>query len=316
MASTLAGRDLISTMDLGDGEIALIFETAAKMKRRFEANDLNRLGSIMKHRVLAEIFEEPSTRTYGSTNVAMLRLGGTVVTFVGAKQMSSLAKGESFEDMGQTLSEMLIDIIAMRHSAIGSVQRLADGASVPVINCGDGAGKHPTQALLDAKTVRDRIEDLSSSTMTLLGDLRNGRTVHENGPLFARLGLLDFFLVSPPTLAMPEDVIAQMKSYGAKIEVCMDVEDALRNSNFLYDTRIQGERFEDPAEYEAVRGAYVVDAALVARTNPRIHIMHPLPRVDELADDVINSPNCLCWEQVRNGVFVRMALLALLTGAI
>jgi aspartate carbamoyltransferase catalytic subunit len=149
-----------------------------------------------------------------------------------------------------------------------------------------------------------------------LGDLRNGRTVHENGPLFARLGVPFFFLVSPPTLAMPEDVIAQMEGYGTKVEVCENIESALRYSDILYDTRIQGKRFEDQAEYERVRGDYVVDAALLARTKPTILVMHPLPRVDELADDVINSPNCLCWEQVCNGVFVRMALLALLTGAI
>jgi len=315
MTTSLAGRDIISLSRLGNGQIKKIFDLARDFRRMFDR--CHALPPLMAEKVLALIFDQPSTRTYGSTGIAMVRLGGLLAPpFIAASVASSLAKGETFEDMGSSLSEMTVDVIAMRHKKVGSAQRLANGASIPVINCGDGTGKHPTQALLDVFTASRSIGILDSCTVTLLGDLKNGRTVHENGPLFGRFGVQRFFLVSPPLLAMPKRIVTQMERHGTTIIQTQDLEAALKESDLVYATRIQREYFESEEEYDAVRGSYVVDAALLQRTNPNVKVMHPLPRVDELATDIDKLPNALYWEQMRNGVFVRAAILALITGAI
>jgi aspartate carbamoyltransferase len=198
---------------------------------------------------------------------------------------------------------------------VGSAKELADGASIPVINGGDGAGQHPSQALLDLYTIqkeKGRLEDL---TVTLVGDLRYGRTVHSLAPLLRHFGV-QFNFVAPSELAMPAEITANMKAQGAAITETDDLAAVVPQTDVLYVTRIQKERFADPAQYEALKGAYVVNGALLKQAKPNLTIMHPLPRVDEIAKEVDDFEGAAYFRQAANGVLVRMALLALVSGKI
>lgn len=306
--STLCGKDILRTDTLSDEELSLILTTAA----RFE-EVLKNGGRLMnmEDQILATLFFEPSTRTRLSFETAMLRLGGKVITMADPKA-SSAAKGESLSDSVRTV-EGYADVIVIRHPQKGSAQEAADAVSVPVINAGDGAGQHPTQALLDVYTIQKEKGCLEGLTMTLAGDLKNGRTVHSLAYLLVRFGIRLFF-VAPPSLEMPAEITADLRKQGANVRETTDLAAALRESDVVYVTRIQRERFADPAEYERLKGSYVVDMEMVRQAKPGITIMHPLPRVDEIAPEVDAYEGAAYFRQVANGVPVRMALLALVTG--
>jgi aspartate carbamoyltransferase len=265
----------------------------------------------MAGQVLATLFFEPSTRTRLSFEAAMLRLGGQVITVADPKT-SSASKGESLADSMRTV-EGYADVIVIRHPRKGSAQEAADAVAVPVINAGDGAGQHPTQALLDVYTIQKEKGSLEGLTVALAGDLKHGRTVHSLVYLLARFGIQLIF-VSPSVLTMPAEITADLKKMGADVSASSDLAAAMRQSDVVYMTRIQRERFEDPAEYERLRGSYVVDVAMIRQANPGITIMHPLPRVDEIASEVDAYEGAAYFRQAANGVPVRMALLALVTG--
>ncbi len=306
--SVLCGKDILRTDTLSDEELGLILATATRFEEVLRNG--GRLTN-MEGQILATLFFEPSTRTRLSFEAAMLRLGGKVITVADPKT-SSAAKGESLSDSVRTV-EGYADVIVIRHPQKGSAQEAADAVSVPVINAGDGAGHHPTQALLDVYTIQKEKGCLEGLTMTLAGDLKNGRTVHSLAYLLIRFGIRLFF-VAPPSLEMPAEITEDLRRQGANIRESSDLAAALRESDVVYVTRIQQARFADPAEYERLKGSYVVDMGMVRQAKPGLTILHPLPRVDEIAPEVDAYEGAAYFRQVANGVPVRMALLALVTG--
>ena len=306
--SILHGKDILRTDTLSDEELDLVLSTASRLESVLK--DGGRLTN-MEGQILATLFFEPSTRTRLSFEAAMLRLGGQVIT-VADPRTSSAAKGESLADSMRTV-EGYADVIVIRHPRKGSAQEAADAVAVPVINAGDGAGQHPTQALLDVYTIQKEKGSLEGLTVALAGDLKHGRTVHSLVYLLARFGVQLLF-VSPSGLEMPVEITADLKKMGADASEGDDLAAAMRQSDVVYMTRIQRERFEDPAEYERLRGSYVVDVAMIRQAKPGITIMHPLPRVDEIASEVDAYEGAAYFRQTANGVPIRMALLSLVTG--
>ena len=306
--SVLCGKDILRTDLISDEELALILSTAARFERARDAG--GRLNN-MQGQILATLFFEPSTRTRLSFETAMLRLGGQVVTVADPKT-SSAAKGESLADSTRTVAGYA-DVIVIRHPRKGSAQEAADAVSIPVINGGDGAGQHPTQALLDVYTIQKEKGTLEQLTVTLAGDLKNGRTVHSLVYLLVRFGIRLHF-IAPLGLEMPAEIAADLRKTGADISESTDLAAAARESDVVYMTRIQRERFEDPAEYEGLKGSYVIDMAMVNQAKPGITVMHPLPRVDEITTEVDAYEGAAYFRETANGVPIRMALLALVTG--
>ena len=308
MTTILHGADILRTDTLKDEELELILSTAARFERELEAG--NRLTN-MAGQVMAALFFEPSTRTRLSFEAAMHRLGGAVIT-VADPETSSAAKGETLAD-AVTVVEGYADVIAMRHPRKGSAAEAAEAVSVPVINGGDGAGQHPTQALLDTYTIQKEKGTLEGLTVAVAGDLKNGRTVHSLVYLLGRYGMRLIF-VSPAQLRMPGEITEDLVSQGVDVSETEDLAGAMRESDVVYMTRIQKERFEDPGEYERLKGSYVLDRAMVEQAQEGITIMHPLPRVNEIEEEVDEYPGAAYFRQAHNGVPVRMALLALVTG--
>jgi aspartate carbamoyltransferase len=266
-------------------------------------------------KILATLFYEPSTRTRLSFESAMLRMGGGVISVAEAKTSSSAAKGETLFDTGKMI-EGYAHIAVIRHPEKGSAAELARGADIPVINGGDGTGEHPTQALLDLYTVMREKGTLDGLHVALVGDLKNGRTVHSLSQALARWDVQLTF-VAPDALKMPADVMEKLRAARqVKIKETSDLAAALREADVTYVTRIQKERFADAAEYEKLKGAYVVNRKLIEAAKPGITILHPLPRVNEIATDVDDMPNAAYFRQAKNGVYLRMALLTMLLGAV
>ncbi len=310
MPDPLAGRDIITIDDLSKDEIQLILNQAARFE---ELRQRRRKFDLLNGHVLATLFYEPSTRTRLSFETAMHRLGGDVISVAEAAKSSSAAKGETLADAARVISGYA-DVIVQRHPAVGSAQEAAAGATVPLINAGDGMGEHPTQALLDLYTIQRERGRLDRLWVGLVGDLKHGRTVHSLSRALAHWDVR-LTLVSPPALALPATVTGELRRRGLTVHETNDLTAAMSACDVLYVTRIQRERFADPAEYERLRKSYVVDRALIKRTNPGITIMHPLPRVNEIATDVDDLPGAAYFRQAANGVWVRMAVLALVKGS-
>lgn len=267
----------------------------------------------MKGCVMASLFYEPSTRTRSSFETAMARLGGRTVTVIGEAD-SSLSKGETLYDTGKMM-EAYADVIVMRHKIVGSVAEMALGASVPVINAGDGHGQHPTQALLDMYTILKEKGRIDGLKIVMAGDLKYGRTVHS---LLLLLRHFDVKLVfaSPAALKMPAEYENFLKEKNIPFEVTENFGEAIVGADVLYTTRVQRERFDDLEEYERLKLAFAVNRAFIEKFNPEITIMHPLPRVGEVSMDVDDLPGAAYFRQAANAVPVRMALLALVTGRV
>lgn len=266
---------------------------------------------LMKGYVLATLFFEPSTRTRLSFETAMHRLGGNVIGFSSAESTST-AKGETLADTIRTVDQYA-DIIAMRHPQIGSAKEAAAVAEAPVLNGGDGAGQHPTQALLDLYTIKHERGKIDGTTIVLCGDLKNGRTVHAGVEMYKHYNC-KIILVAPEELKMPEALVKKLRDHGVQVEETTNLEAALAKGDVLYMTRIQKERFTDPAEYERLKNSYILTREMVERVNPQLTIMHPLPRVNEITTDVDSLPTAAYFRQVGNGVFIRMALIASVMG--
>ncbi|MEK7563246.1 MAG: aspartate carbamoyltransferase [Patescibacteria group bacterium] len=266
-------------------------------------------SDLLKGKILASLFYEPSTRTRLSFESAMQRLGGEVVTADGI-QFSSLYKGESIEDT-IVVAGQYCDIIAMRHPEVGSADRAAAVSPVPFINAGDGPGQHPTQALLDLFTIQKECKKIDGLKVAMVGDLRYGRTVHSLSFLLGLYDNIELTFVSPKELTMPEKVTSFCKEKNITFSEASDLEAAL-DSDVLYMTRIQQERFADKSEYERLRNVYTLKAAHLK--GKKTVVMHPLPRLSEISTDVDALPNAAYFRQVHSGVPVRMALLAMLLG--
>lgn len=309
MATTLKGKDILHVNDLSKDDVELILDTAARFEQEMEAG---KLLNNMAGKVLTTMFYEPSTRTRMSFESAMMRLGGQVISVAEAKTSSSAAKGETLYDTGKMV-ESYADVGVIRHPVVGSARELADGSSVPVINGGDGAGQHPTQSLLDVYTIKKECGTLEGLTIALAGDLKNGRTVHSLAMLMSMFKPRYYF-VAPTALKMPAEITDTLRTKGIDVMETDNLNEAAAASDVLYMTRIQKERFDDPAEYERLKGSYVLTRDIVKEARKGITIMHPLPRVNEIATSVDDYHGAAYFRQAANGVPVRMALLALVTG--
>jgi aspartate carbamoyltransferase len=305
---TLKGKDILHGNQFSKRDIEAIIKIASNFEKELQKKDSL---TLLKGKVLATLFFEPSTRTRMSFEAAMQRLGGRVIS-MGSVESSSVAKGETLADTVRTVSQYA-DVIVIRHPRIGSAKEAADSAPIPVINAGDGAGQHPTQALLDIYTVYKELGSLKNLVVSMVGDLKNGRTVHALVELLS-LYQARLFFVSPGDLRMPEEITSKLKEKGVRIEETENLEKAASGSDLVYMTRIQKERFTDLKEYERVKGSYVIDGEFLERLKKKITILHPLPRVDEITPEVDTYPGAAYFRQVRNGVFVRMALLAMIFG--
>lgn len=305
---TLKDKDILHGNQFSKKEIEAILKTASEMER-----ELRSKGSLnlLKGKILVTLFFEPSTRTRLSFEAAMQRLGGGVIS-MGSVEGSSVAKGETLADTAQTVAQYA-DVIVVRHPRIGSAKEVADAVPVPVLNAGDGAGQHPTQALLDLYTIRKELGTLKNLSIALVGDLKNGRTVHALVEVLSHFNP-KFYFVAPDLLRMPEEITGRMKEKGCDVIETSDLAMAASQSDLIYMTRIQKERFTDVAEYEKVKGSYILNREFLDRLQKKITILHPLPRVDEINSDVDSYPGAAYFRQVRNGMFVRMALLAMVLG--
>jgi aspartate carbamoyltransferase catalytic subunit len=300
------GRDIISIKDFTREEIDYILKIASAME------PIAKSGSDMLHgKTLATLFFEPSTRTRLSFEAAVHKLGGTAIGFAEPK-VAAIKKGENLADTVRVV-ENYADVIALRHPLEGAARLAAEFVQVPVINAGSGAEEHPTQALLDLYTILKEKGRIDGLNVTLVGDLRYGRTVHS---LAYALSLYDvkLYLVSPELLRMRREVSDAIKK---KIEIVekTGIEEVLPETDVLYVTRIQEERFPDPAEYAKVRGTYKIGLDTLKDAKENMIIMHPLPRVDEIDDEVDDTSHARYFQQVWNGIVMRMALLALILGA-
>lgn len=304
------GVDILNGYQFSNQQLNYIMETAAQYEKRVKAGEAIK---DMEGMVVATLFFEPSTRTRLSFEAAINRTGAKVISMADAKA-SSTAKGETLEDTIKTV-DGYVDAIVMRHPETGSAQRAADIAEHPVINGGDGAGQHPTQALLDIYTMRKEKGHIGGQTVTFLGDLKHGRTVHSLGYFMQQLGNRLIF-ASPEALKMPEEITKELRAKGCDIVETDDVKDALSQSDFVYVTRVQRERFANPEEYEKCKGSYIVNKELLKAAKPGITILHPLPRVDEIATDVDSYEGAAYFRQAHNGMYLRMALLGLITGRV
>jgi aspartate carbamoyltransferase catalytic subunit len=305
-ASSFKGRDIISMSDFDREEIDFILAKATEMEPLAEKG-----SDKLKGKILATLFFEPSTRTRLSFESAMLRLGGGTIGFA-EPQVSSVAKGESLPDTIRTV-ENYADVIVIRHPEDGAARIAAEAASVPVINAGSGSLEHPTQALLDLHTILAAKGKIDGLRIALLGDLLYGRTVHSLMYALSNYRM-KLYLVSPKQLRIRRDVLKEVEGKIDYVETD-DPGPLLKDLDVLYVTRIQKERFPDPANYERVKNTYTVNKEFLKRAKKSLIVMHPLPRVTELATDVDDTPHAWYFKQMRHGLYVRMALLALVLGS-
>jgi aspartate carbamoyltransferase catalytic subunit len=259
--------------------------------------------------LLGLLFFEPSTRTKMSFETAIKRMGGDVVD-MGSVESSSVKKGESLADTVRVI-QGYADALVLRHPRQGSAQMASEFVDVPLVNAGDGAGHHPTQTLLDLYTMREAADGLDGLTVGIMGDLKYGRTVHSLANALTNFDVRQHF-VSPESLKLPRSVRYDLHETGASVREHTDLEEVLTDLDVLYVTRIQRERFPDENEYHAVAGEYQIDTETLERASDDLVVMHPLPRVDEIAPEIDDTDHAHYFQQAHNGVPVRMALLDLL----
>jgi aspartate carbamoyltransferase catalytic subunit len=304
------GRDIVSVRQFARDDLDFLFEVSDEMRgivRRVGATDL------LKGCILANLFYEPSTRTSSSFQAAMQRLGGSVIAIHGV-QYSSVSKGESLPDTIRTL-ECYADVIVLRHPEVGASEVAARYASKPIISAGDGIGEHPTQGLLDIYTILSELEAIDGLHVAMVGDLKNGRTVHSLARLL-RLYDVELSFVAPDILRLPAEIKEEMLSAGRPVHETDNVEDVIAKADVIYVTRVQKERFADLREYEAVKDYYEITPELMRRAKPKMALMHPLPRVGEIHYDVDDDPRAAYFRQMANGMYSRMALLAAVLGKV
>jgi len=301
------GRDIISIKDFSRDEINHVFKVAKTMEPLAEKG-----SEMLRGKILATLFFEASTRTRLSFESAMHKLGGATIGFAEA-EIASVKKGENLADTIRTVDNYA-DVIALRHPLEGAARLAAEFSKVPIINGGSGAEEHPTQALLDLYTMVKEKGGIEGLKVALVGDLRYGRTVHSLAYALS-LYKIELYLVSPETLRMRREVLQTIKERIPVTEKT-SLEKIVPIVDILYVTRIQKERFPDPVEYAKVKGSYRIDLETLREAKKDLTILHPLPRLDEIATEVDNTPYARYFQQVRNGIVVRMALLALILGAV
>lgn len=303
-------QHLISASQLSPARLAELFTAADRLQADDKAR---RIFPVLRGRILATLFYEPSTRTRLSFEAAMQKLGGSVLSVENARDSSSAVKGESIADTIRVVSGYA-DAIAIRHFQEGTAAAAAASSPVPVINAGDGIGEHPTQALADVYTIHRELGRLDNLRVALVGDLLYGRTIHSLLPLLAMYPGLDVHLVSPPSLRLPERYIETLAAGGARVGQTAALEGAVADADVVYITRVQGERFASAEEYETVKDAYVLNTRVAEGMGGGAVIMHALPRLNEIAPEIDSDPRAAYFRQARNGLYVRMALLAAMLG--
>lgn len=294
-------RDLISITDYSKEDYLRILELAAD----FEENPNQKL---LEGKVAASLFFEPSTRTRLSFETAINRLGGRIIGFSDAGS-SSVSKGESLHDTTRMVSNY-VDLIVMRHPLEGSARYAAEIADVPVINAGDGANQHPTQTLLDMYSILKTQGTLNNINIFMIGDLKYGRTVHSLLMAMSEFENPIFNFIAPEELAMPEEYKLFLKDKGIRYFEHTEINDNINHADIIYMTRVQKERFMDPIEYEKVKNVYILRNSMLENTKTNMRILHPLPRINEIHLDVDGNKKAYYFEQARNGVFVRQAIIA------
>jgi aspartate carbamoyltransferase catalytic subunit len=296
-------RHVVESQQFSRELLEEVFRRADEMRA-----EPHRAAGRLQGRVMAALFYEPSTRTRLSFESAMLRLGGRTMGTDNAREFSSAAKGETLEDTIRIVSGYS-DVIVLRHNEEGAARRAAAVSDVPVINAGDGKGQHPTQALLDVYTIRDELGRLDGIQVAMVGDLANGRTVRSLAYLLSKYRNVTVWFVAPPQVAMGADIKAHLDEHGVAWHEEADLAAVLPRVDVVYQTRIQKERFDDPAQYEQVKGVYRLTAREMELLPKTSIVMHPLPRVDEIDPAIDADPRAAYFRQARNGVQIRMALL-------
>ncbi len=299
----MKNRSLVSISDYSKKEILHILELAAG----FESNPNQ---PLMRGKVVASLFFEPSTRTRLSFDTAINRLGARVVGFTDASS-SSTTKGETLKDTIKMVSNYA-DLIVMRHPLEGSARYASEQSKVPIINAGDGANQHPTQTMLDLYSIQKTQGTLENLDIFMVGDLKYGRTVHS---LLMALSLFNptFYFVAPKEMSIPREYKTFLKNMGIRYFEQNEMGN-LEKADILYMTRVQKERFSDPMEYERVKNTYVLKNAMLADTKDNLKVLHPLPRVNEIHPDVDANPKAYYFEQAENGVYTRMAIMSAIMG--
>ncbi|MEM2186916.1 MAG: aspartate carbamoyltransferase [Thermofilaceae archaeon] len=298
------GSDIITILDLRREDLESLFEETDLMLRAVERGE--RL-EVLKGRIMATAFFEPSTRTKLSFQTAMLRLGGGFIDLP-PEELSSRAKGESFADTIRML-DSYADVIVIRHRLEGAARFAAEIAEHPVINGGDGTRDHPTQAMIDLYTVRKAFGTIDGLVYGVLGDLKYGRAARSFILALTLYKPKKVYLISPPQLSFRPETLALLEEKSIEFEEVYSISEVIAELEVLYVTRIQRERFPDPMEYEKIRGSYRVSADILKGAKERLIILHPLPRVDELTYDVDSTNHAWYFKQARFGVPLRMALL-------
>lgn len=300
----MSKRSLISITDLTKEEILRIAELAAY----FEEHPYE---PLLQGRVIASLFFEPSTRTRLSFESAMNRLGARVIGFSDATN-TSVSKGETFHDTIQVISNYC-DMIVMRHSLEGAPRYASEFSKVPIVNAGDGANQHPSQTLLDIYSIKKTQGRLDNINIMMVGDLKYGRTVHS---LLQALSHFNptFTFVSPEELQMPREYTMFLDQLGISYTVKREIDEAINEADIVYMTRVQKERFSDPMEYERMKNVYVLKNSMLENVKPTMKILHPLPRVGEIEQEVDANPHAYYFNQTENGVYTRMAIISYLLG--
>ncbi len=300
MPNPLYGQHLISIPDLSNEQLECLLDTALRLKREPRYN-------LLEGRLIGSCFFEPSTRTRLSFETAVQRLGGKVIGFSDGANTSA-KKGETLADTARIISSYT-DAIIIRHPKDGAARVLAEFSAVPVINAGDGTNQHPSQTLLDLVTIQETQGRLDKLVIAMAGDLKYGRTVHSLAQAMKR-HQAEFIFVSPPSLAMPDYITEELDAAGCRYQILPSLEEAARHADILYMTRVQRERF-DEQEFAKIQGKFNLEATTLAQAKPNLRVLHPLPRVDEIHPNVDGTVYAYYFEQAKNGVFARMAMLSL-----
>jgi len=300
----MKNRSLVSITDYNQQEILQILDLAAEFEKKPNQD-------ILKGHVVATLFFEPSTRTRLSFESAVNRLGGRVIGFSDSAS-SSTSKGETLKDTILTVSNYS-DLIVMRHPLEGSAKYASEVSPVPIINAGDGAHQHPTQTLLDMYSIRKTQGRLDNLKICIIGDLKYGRTVHSLLIAMSNFNPV-FIFIAPEELKMPGEYKILLDSKKIEYHEYKDLGDNMDDADIVYMTRVQKERFSDPLEYEKVKNVYILRNSMLANTKPNMKILHPLPRVNEINYDVDPNPKAYYFQQARNGVFIRMAIISKILG--
>lgn len=303
MANSLYQKHIISISELSRDELELIVKTAVQLKKEPQPE-------LIKNKVIASCFFEPSTRTRLSFETAVQRIGGDVIGFDNDGNTSLAKKGETLADSVQVISSY-VDAFVMRHPQEGAARLASEFSNnVPVINAGDGANQHPTQTLLDLFSIYETQGRLDNLNVAFVGDLKYGRTVHSLTQALAKFDNNRFFFIAPEALAMPDYICEELDDANIQYSLHTEMESVVPELDILYMTRVQKERF-DESEYAHIKSAYVLTAATLAEAKDNLKVLHPLPRVDEITVDVDKTPYAYFFQQAENGVYAREALLAL-----